>query len=335
MAGKNYYSILGISRSASEKEIKQAFRRLARKHHPDVNPGDKAAEEKFKQVSEAYEVLSDKDKRKKYDRFGDNWQHADQFSGGGRGSGANYQNFDFNDIFGGGRASGYSSGGGGGYDSLLDELLRGGGGSRTRRPQPRRGRDFEHPVEVTLEEAYSGASRLLSLQGEEACPTCHGSGRIQNAFCSVCQGRGSVNKPRRIEVKIPAGVKSGSRVRIAGKGGEGHGGAKGDLYLKVSVKTHKAFERQGNDLMVIINVPVTTAALGGEVSVPTLKSKLALKIPPETQNGKVFRLGGQGMPVLGKDTKGDLKAKINIVLPEKLTEEEKELFHKLQQLRNA
>jgi len=334
MAGKDFYSILGVSRNASEKDIKQAFRRLARKHHPDVNPGDKTAEEKFKQISEAYEVLSDKDKRKKYDRFGDKWQYADQFGGGG--GGANYQNFDFNDIFGGGgRTRTYSSGGGGGgFDSLLDELLRG-GGSRTRRPQPRRGRDFEHKVEVTLEEAFTGTSRLLNLQDEEACATCHGSGRIQNALCSTCQGRGSVSKTKRIEVKIPAGVKNGSRIRVAGKGGEGSGGARGDLYLKVSVKPHKAFERQGDDLLVNIDVPLTTAALGGEVSVPTLKGKLALKIPPETQNGKVFRLGGQGMPHLGKDAKGDLKARTNIVLPEKLTDEEKELFRKLQQLRDT
>ncbi len=335
MAGNDYYSLLGVNRNASEKEIKQAFRRLARKHHPDVNPGDKSAEEKFKQISQAYEVLSDKDKRKKYDQFGDKWQYADQFSDAGSG-GTGYQHFDFGDIFGGGgRTYTYSSGGSGGFDSLLDELLRGGGGSRTHRPQRRRGQDFEHPVEVTLEEAFSGTSRLLSLQNEEACATCHGSGRIQNALCSVCQGRGTISKPKRLEVKIPVGVKSGSRVRIAGKGGEGYGGARGDLYLKVSVKPHKTFERQGDDLLVNIDVPLTTAALGGEVSVPTLKGKLALKIPPETQNGKIFRLGRQGMPALGKDNKGDLKARVNIVLPEKLTDEEKELFRKLQQLRGA
>ena len=330
MAGKDYYSILGLSRSASEKEIKQAFRRLARKHHPDVNPGDKTAEGKFKQISEAYEVLSDKDKRKKYDRFGDKWQYADQFESST--AGANRQNFDFGDIFGGGGQTYTYSSGGGGFDSLLDELLRG-GGARTRRPQPRRGRDFEHKVEVTLEEAFSGTSRLLSLQDEEACATCHGSGHIQNALCSTCQGRGSVGKTKRIEVKIPAGVKSGSRVRIAGKGGEGHGGVKGDLYLVVSVKAHKLFERRGDDLLVNIDIPLTTAVLGGEVSVPTLKGKLALKIPAETQNGRVFRLTGQGMPGLGKDSSGDLKAKANIVLPEKLTDEEKELFRKLGELR--
>jgi molecular chaperone DnaJ len=334
MAGKDYYSILGLSRSASEKEIKQSFRRLARKYHPDVNPGDKTAEEKFKQISEAYEVLSDKDKRKKYDRFGDKWQYADQFGGGG-GRGTTYQNFDFSDIFGGGSQT-YTTYGGGGYDSLLDELLRGSGaGSRTRRPQPRRGRDFQHPVEVTLEEAFSGSSRLLSLQDEEVCSTCHGSGRIQNALCSVCQGRGSVSKTKRIEVKIPAGVKSGSRVRIAGKGGEGRGGARGDLYLAVSIKPHKLFERQGDDLLVNTDVPLMTAVLGGTVNVNTLKGKLELKIPPETQNGRVFRLGGQGMPRLGKESRGDLKARVNIQIPTDLTQEEKELFRRLGEMRKS
>ncbi|HEX78719.1 MAG TPA: DnaJ domain-containing protein, partial [Dehalococcoidia bacterium] len=233
MAGKDYYSTLGVSRNASEKEIKQAFRRLARKHHPDVNPGDAAAEKKFKQISEAYEVLSDKEKRKKYDQFGDNWQYADQFTKAG-GSGTPFQGADFGDIFGGARTYSYSfSDSNEGLDSLLEELLRGGhADTRRRRAQPSRGRDIEHPMEITLEEAFSGTNRLLNLQSEETCTTCQGSGRIHNALCSVCQGRGVVAAAKRIEVKIPAGVKTGSRVRIAGKGGEGYGGTRGDLYLK-------------------------------------------------------------------------------------------------------
>lgn len=330
MAGKDYYSLLGINRNASEKDIKQAFRRLARKHHPDVNPGDKTAEAKFKQISEAYEVLSDKDKRKKYNQFGDKWQHADQFAGA-RGRGSPSQGFDFNDIFGGGGRT-YSSGGEG-FDSLLDELLRSSGGT-PRRTRPRRGRDVEHPVAVTLEEAFSGTSRLLSLQDEDICATCHGSGRIQNALCSACQGRGAVNRTKRLEVKIPPGVKTGSRVRIAGKGGKGYGGAKGDLYLAVRVKAHSLFERRGNDLHVSVDVPMTIAVLGGKIHIPTLKGKLELKIPPETQNGRIFRLSGQGMPRLGKNSRGDLKAKVNVLLPTKLSPEEKELFQKLSQLRD-
>ncbi len=340
MAGKDYYSTLGVSRSASEKEIKQAFRKLARKHHPDVNPGDATAEQKFKEISEAYEVLSDKEKRKKYDQFGDKWQYADQFSKSGGGRGAPFQGADFGDIFGGsGGTYSYSFSGGGGEDlgSLLDELLRGGGRSshRSRRSQPRRGQDIEQPVEVTLEEAFSGTSRLLSLQTEEACATCHGSGRIQNALCSVCQGRGVVPTTKRLEVKIPAGVKTGSRVRIAGKGGEGYGGSKGDLYLKITVKPHALFERQGDDLYVNVEVPLTTAVLGGEVKVPTPKGNLELKIPPETQNGRTFRLAGQGMPHLGKAGKGDLKTRVKVVLPTGLSLEEKELFQKLKQLRTG
>jgi molecular chaperone DnaJ len=337
MAGKDYYSTLGVSRNASEKEIKQAFRRLARKHHPDVNPGDATAEEKFKQISEAYEVLSDKEKRKKYDQFGDKWQYADQFTRAG-GQGTPFQGFDFGDIFGGGdKTYSYSfSGGGEGFDSLLDELLRGGGRTSThsRRAQPRRGRDIEQPVEITLEEAFSGTSRLLSLQTEEACATCHGNGRIQNALCSVCKGQGVVAATRRIEVKIPAGVKTGSRVRIAGTGGEGYGGAKGDLYLIITVKPHPLFERQGDDLYVNVEVPLTTAVLGGEIKVATPKGNLELKIPPETQNGRAFRLAGQGMPHLGKTSRGDLKARVKVVLPTNLSPEEKELFQKLNQLRS-
>lgn len=331
MAGKDYYSTLGVNRNASEKDIKQSFRRLARKHHPDVNPGDKTAEERFKQISEAYEVLSDTEKRKKYDQFGDKWQYADQFAGAGGGS--HHQHFDFGDLFGGGGST-YSFGGEG-FDSLLDELLRGSrGGASSRHTQPRRRRDIEHPVEVTLEEAFSGTSRLLSLQDEDICTTCHGSGRIQNALCSVCQGRGVINRTKRLEVKIPAGVKTGSRVRIAGKGGKGYGGAKGDLYLAVTVKPHSLFERRGDDLYVNVDVPLTVAVLGGTVNVPTLKGKLELKIPAETQNGRIFRLAGQGMPHLGKSSRGNLKARVNILLPTKLSNQEKELFQKLSQLRN-
>jgi len=334
MANKDYYSILGVNRNSSEKEIKQAFRRLARKHHPDVNPGDKTAEERFKQISEAYEILSDKEKRKKYDQFGDKWQYADQFTGAGGGvGGAHYQHFDFGDLFGsGGSTYNYS---GEGFDSLLDELLRGSRGSASsQRTQPKRGRNMEHPVEVTLEEAFSGTSRLLNLQDDDVCTTCHGSGRIQNALCSVCQGHGYISRAKRLEVKIPAGVKTGSKVRIAGKGGEGYGGTRGDLYLVVTVKPHYIFERRDNDLYVNVDIPLTIAVLGGTVNVPTLKGKLELKIPAETQNGSTFRLSGQGMPHLGKSFRGDLKARINVLLPTKLSAEEKDLFQKLSQIRN-
>jgi molecular chaperone DnaJ len=325
MSAKDYYSILGVSRDASAKELKQAFRRLARKHHPDVNPGDKSAEAKFKEINEAYEVLSDKEKRQKYDRFGDQWQYGDQFAkAGGRQTPSH--DFDFGGFTQGGSTFH--------FDSLLDELLR---GSRdtiyTRRARPRRGRNIEHPLEVTLEEAYHGTSRILSLEVKEPCTACRGSGQIQNILCSACRGSGTVPRLKRLEVKIPAGVKSGSRVRIAGEGEPGYGGTKGNLYLAISVKPHQLFERRGDDLYVSAAVPLVTAVLGGEILIPTLKGNLALKIPPETQNGKTFRLAGQGMPHLGKSSRGSLIARVSVVLPTNLSPKEKELFEKLNQLR--
>ena len=329
---KNYYDILGVKRDASEREIKQAYRRLARKYHPDVNSGDKSAEAKFKQINEAYEVLSDKETRKKYDKYGDRWQYADQFAQAERQQ-ASYQDF--------ARSSGGSSSfhfAEGDLGSLFDELFH---GTRTRphtytrRTQPRRGRDIETPVEVTLEEAYQGTDRTLSLQVEEPCSSCQGSGRIQNMPCSTCRGAGVIARIKRLEVKIPAGVKTGSRVRIAGKGQPGHGGANGDLYLVITVKPHRLFERRGDNLYVEVSVPLTVAMLGGEVQVSTPKGKLALIIPPETQNGRSFRLARQGMPHLGNSSRGDMLAKVNIVLPTKLSPQEKELFRRLNELRPA
>jgi len=333
MAGKNYYDILGIKKNATEKEIKQAYRRLARKYHPDVNAGDKSAEAKFKEINEAYEILSDKDKRPKYDKYGDKWQYADQFEQ------ANQQQTFYRDFGrGGGDSSSFRfSGDIGGMDSILEDLFSGGrSGGFNRRPQPRRGQDLESPIEVTLEEAYSGTNRTISLQVEEPCAACKGSGMIQNLPCSACRGAGILANIKHIEVKIPAGVHTGSRVRIAGKGQPGYsGGTVGDLYLKITVKSHSTFERHGDNLHVTIQVPLATAVLGGEVQVPTLKGKLALKIPSETQNGRVFRLTGQGMPHPGKSEKGDLLAKVNVVLPTKLSDEEKELFRQLSEIRPA
>ncbi len=325
MAGRDYYNILGVGKNASERELKQAYRKLARKHHPDVNPGDKSAEARFKQINEAYEVLSDPEKRRKYDQFGDQWQHADQFARAGwqqapsgdfgrsGGQGVRFEEFDLGSLFG--------------------DLF--GSGTRSRRVRPRRGRDIEQPVEVTLEEAYHGAKRTIALQAEESCSACKGTGRIQNILCSACRGSGVVLSVKRLEVKIPPGVKGGSRVRIAGKGEPGYsGGASGDLYLLVSVKPHRLFEQKGDDLYVEVPIPLTVAVLGGEVKVPTLKgSRLALRIPPETQNGRAFRLAGQGMPHLGNSSRGNLYARVNVVLPTKLSPKEKELFEQLAKLR--
>jgi molecular chaperone DnaJ len=220
-------------------------------------------------------------------------------------------------------------------DSLFEEML---GGARTRtfhrRAQPRRGQDLESLIEITLEEAYSGTNRTISLQVEEPCTVCKGTGMIQHMPCSTCRGAGIVHHVKRLEVKIPPGVDTGSRVRIAGKGQPSYG-VSGDLYLAISVKPHTTFERHGDNLHVDIPVPLAVAVLGGEVQVPTPKGKLALKITPETQNGRVFRLTGQGMPHLGKSSRGDLLAKVNVALPTRLSEKEKELFRQLNMLRPA
>ena len=326
MAGKDYYSILGVNRDTSGREIKQAYRKLARKHHPDVNPGDKSAEAKFKQINEAYEVLSDKEKRQKYDQFGDQWQYADQFAQAGYQQTPSWnfsqadgpQKFHFEEAD---------------LGSLFGNLFR--SGTRGRRARPRRGQNIDHPVAVTLEEAYHGTKRTIALQSEQSCSSCRGTGRIQNMPCSVCRGSGIVPAVKRLEVKIPPGVKEGSRVRITGKGKPGHAeGVSGDLYLVVSVKPHRRFERRGNDLYEEVAVPLTIVVLGGEVQVPTLKGKVALKIPPETQNGRAFRLAGQGMPHLGDSAHGDLLAKVSVILPTKLSEEGKKLFEQLSQLRS-
>jgi molecular chaperone DnaJ len=330
MAGKNYYDILGVKKDASDKDIKQAYRRMARRYHPDVNPGNKSAEARFKEVNAAYEVLSDKEKRQKYDKYGDKWQYADQFEQAGQ------QQPQYWESSPGGSTSYRFGGDVGGMDNIFDELFGGRSRGFSRRSQSRRGQDLESTVEVTLEEAYSGTSRTINLQVEEPCTACKGSGRIHNLPCSVCRGAGVVANIKRLEVKIPAGVATGSRVRISGKGQPGYGGGtSGDLYLNITVQPHPTLERQGDDLLTSVPVPLAVAVLGGEVQVPTPKGKLALKIPPETQNGRIFRLAGQGMPHLGRSRQGDLMAKISIVLPTGLSDKEKELFRQLSQLRPA
>jgi len=313
MATSDYYNVLGISKDASDKQIKQAYRKMARKYHPDVNSGDRGAEDKFKKVNEAYEVLSDPEKRKKYDRYGEQWQYADQFEQqrSQQRSTRHGPAFDF-------------GGGGGGFGSIFDDLFVGRkGGYR----MSRRGQDVQHPIDVTLNEAFSGVNRVIQLQMEEPCPSCSGKG------CYACNGMGMTRQAHRFEVKVPAGVKNGSKVRMAGKGGPGYGGGKaGDLYLMVSVKADPVFQRKGDDLQADVPVPLTTAVLGGEVKVATLGGELVLTVPPLTQNGKAFRLSGKGMPHLGKSGSGDLLAKVKVVLPQKLTDEEKKLFEGLQKL---
>src|SRR3990170_7864522 len=323
---RDFYDVLGVSRSASDKEVRQAFRRLARKYHPDVNPGDAQAEERFKEINRAYEVLSDKDKRKKYDRYGERWESAyggEAFDQARRAGGAFTQTFDLGDLFG--------RGGGGPFEGVF-EAFKG-------RRGPMRGQNVEYAAEVTLEEASQGATRQLQMQSEEACATCGGSGQIAGAVCHVCQGTGAVVRPKRVEVKIPAGVQDGSRVRIAGEGRTGPaGGPRGDLYVVVRVRPHSRFERKGADLVTEVGVALEDAVLGGEVEVPTLSGKrVALKLPPLTQNGRVFRLSGLGMPRLDEKRKnkarGDLLVRVSVVLPESLSARERELFERLREER--
>ena len=333
---KDYYSALGVKKDASQKEIKAAFRKLARKHHPDVNPNDKAAENRFKVINEAHEVLSDPDKRSKYDRYGDNWEQAEAFEKAraqhGNGAPGGYSEsftFDINDLLrrqGGGR-------GAGGID--LGDMLGGVFGGRQR--GPKRGQNVEYATEITLEEAYNGTTRVLQLQGQEPCPTCGGSGEIAGAVCHNCQGAGAIVASRRLEVKIPAGARDGTRVRIAGEGSPGMGGGpRGDVHVVVKVRPHARFERKGDDLIEEVSVPVEDAVLGGEVEVQTIAGKrIAMKVPPLTQSGKSIKLKGLGMPSMDGKSKGDLVAKVKLVIPEEISDEERELFEQLRATRKG
>ena len=318
MEYKDYYKILGVNRDVSEKEIKRAYRRLARQFHPDLNPGDKRAEEKFKEINEAYEVLSDPEKRTKYDQLGASWQ---QWQRMGRNSGQ----FDWSQWFAGGPGGtrvewsgdlGDLFGGAGTFSDFFSAIFGGPGGSRRtgthndpfRRQSVRRatrGQHVEAAVEITLEEAFRGTTRVLEREG------------------------------RRIRVKIPPGVRSGSKVRIAGKGNSGYGGGSpGDLYLNVTVKPHPVFVREEDNLRCEVNLDLYTAVLGGEVRVPTLNGNLSLKIPPGTNSGKTFLLRGKGMPNPRDPKKrGNLLATVQIQVPQKLDSRERELFQELAAIR--
>lgn len=313
---KDYYKILGVSRQASDKEIKQAYRKLARQYHPDMNPDDKSAEEKFKDINEAYEVLSDPQKRKLYEQVGSDWSAWQRQGGnpndfwrqqGGGGPGV-YTSENLEDLFGGDSPfsdffqqlfGGGLRGGGSPYGDLL-------GGGRRGTPRSRRGQDYEQPIEITLQEAYQGTARVLAL-GDQ-----------------------------RFEVSIPPGADTGTRVRVRGKGAPGApGGEPGDLYLVIEVLPDPRFTRKGEHLETRAPVDLYTAILGGEVAVPTPAGRSGmLRIPPETQNGQQFRLRGQGMPLLNQPQEhGDLYAVIEIKLPTNLSAQERELFEKLRKLR--
>ncbi|MCC7364981.1 MAG: DnaJ domain-containing protein [Dehalococcoidia bacterium] len=323
---KNLYDVLGVPRTAADKEIRSAYRKLARKYHPDVTPNDRAAEARFKEITAAFEVLSDDDKRKKYDKYGDRWEQADQIEEMQRRGGG----------FGRAPGNGYTfeqGAGFGDFGSIFDNLFRRERGGPRSQPASRRGQDVETPVEVSLEEAFRGTTRVVRLQSPEPCGTCGGSGDVAGATCHACGGIGQLTKDRRLEVKVPAGVKTGSRVRIANEGRPGvGGGSSGDLYLVVTVQAHPRFERKGDDLYADVTVPYVDAVLGGEVEVPTVEGRVALRVPELTQNGRQVRLAGKGMPVLGGSARGDLYARIRVQLPERLTDEERKHFEALRDL---
>jgi DnaJ-class molecular chaperone len=334
---KDYYKILGVTRTASSDDIKKAFRKLARKYHPDVNPGDKKAEEKFKEINEAYEVLSDSEKRHRYDTLGPNWQEqfGPNFSGGTRRS-----------YSSGGSPFGFDPTGTSGFSDFFETLFgRGPAGNGGRAStggfsgdmRRRTGDNIEQPVEVTLQESYLGGSRTFSIQSTEICPTCKGTGEISGRVCSNCSGQGQIPKVKRIQVKIPAGVDNGSKIRVAGEGQPGIGGGpRGDLFLVISVKPDPTFERKGDDLHVNVDVELVKAMLGGEVAVPTPDGRrLLLTIPAETQNDRPFRLTGKGMPRLRSEGSGNLYAHVKVKLPMHLSDEERGLFEQLARSRGV
>jgi len=357
---KDYYKILGIEKGAGEKEIKQAYRKLARKYHPDVNPGDKRSEDRFKEVSEAYEVLSDPEKRTKYDQFGEHWQSAQQGGPGGfpgqtYGTPGQEINFDLGGM-------------GDLFESLFGDKARSG-----RRGAPQKGEDLQYEIEVTLAEAFNGGSRAFTVTAPEVCSTCHGSGaqprtgtkqcpvckgtgrgrslvgislpgdscarchgtgQVPEKPCTACRGTGQVERQKRVEVKIPKGVYDGAKIRVSGQGSPPpNGGTPGDLYLHVKMRPDAMFERKEDDLYVDLPVTFAEAALGGEVQVPTISGKVTATLPPGIQSGQALRLTGLGVPHLKGEGSGNLFARVKVAVPRNLTEQEKELIRQFGGLR--
>ncbi|MDB5076568.1 MAG: hypothetical protein JWO42_2747 [Chloroflexi bacterium] len=331
MEYRDYYKVLGVAKDAPSEDVNKAYRKLARKYHPDLNPGDKTAESRFKEINEAHEVLTDPDKRQKYDQLGSNWNRPGfDMHSYGRG-GARQRTRPAGDATGAAGAESFSDF----FQSIFGQAGAKAAGRTATATRPRRGDDIEQQVEVSLEEAFAGGQRMFTLTGQDRCPRCGGSGLdADGKTCTNCKGTGWTTFSRRIEVKIPAGVRDGSRIRIAGEGNPGAGtGPRGDLYLVVMLKPHPKFRREDDNLLEDLDVPYTTLVLGGEVLVPTVKGKLLLKVPAGTANGKQFRLAGQGMPRLKDGTRGDLMVKLYAVLPgtagSPLSSRERELFTEL------
>ncbi|WP_455542310.1 molecular chaperone DnaJ [Intestinibacter sp.] len=356
---RDYYEVLGVGKDADAKEIKKAYRKLAMKYHPDKNPGDKEAEEKFKEINEAYEVLSDEEKRSTYDRFGHDGLNGQGGFGGGQGFG------------------GFGGGGFGGFEDIFGDIFGSGfgggfGGSSSRRRGPRRGADIRQSVTITFEEAAFGKKLKVKINRSEeceecngsgakpgtskkTCPTCHGSGQVQSVQrtpfgniastrtcstcngegeiiespCSKCHGKGNIRKTKTIEVDIPAGIDDGQMIKLSGQGEVGEkGGPRGDLYIVVNVQRHSIFEREGYDIYIEMPITFVQAALGDKLEVPTLDGKVSYNLPEGTQTGTVFRLREKGIPKLRSNSRGDQYVKVIIDTPKKLNEEQKELLRK-------
>jgi molecular chaperone DnaJ len=364
-AKQDYYELLGVPRKASAKEIRTAFRKLARKYHPDLNPGDKASEEKFKQLQEAYDVLSDTKKRQMYDQYGfysENVPTGDY--GPGPASGGENVNFDF-----GGFDFGGPQGGGSSFRDLFGQFFGGRRGGVAAEPEHEPGGDLEYQIEISFWDAVRGAVKKLQITRmdtcenchgtgavgkPQTCPTCNGTGSIQQTAgkmrfnvpcthcggtgklrtpCPVCGGEGRIRKTETIDVRIPAGVANGGRVRVPGKGNAGTMGAStGDLYLRVVVRPHEFFERKGNDLYTRVPVTVSEAALGAKIEVPTIDGRSLVRIPPATNSGRTLRLKEKGVPHGKNGARGDQYVEIQIIVPEPTDERVRTLMKELQEI---
>jgi len=332
---RDYYEVLGVSRTATDDEIKKAYRKLARKHHPDVNPGDKSAEERFKEINEAYEVLSDPDKRKKYDQLGQNWKAGADFtpptgwegsweSAGGEGPRVEYR--DFSDLFGGAGGQGA-----GGFSDFFESIFGGRrGGTRAGPGFAMRGQDVEAEITLDLESLNHGTSRSITFQITERCPECGGTGVKDGKVCPVCRGAGVVGRAKSLDVNVPAGLREGSTIRLSGQGEPGsNGGPPGDLFLHVRVEPHSLFEIIGeDDIQIELPVSPWEAALGAKVSVPTLDGPVEMSIPAGAQGSQRLRLRDRGL-TKRKGGRGNQYVKLKIVIPPKPSPREKELLERL------
>lgn len=324
MEYKDYYKILGVDKNADQKTIQESYRKLARKFHPDLNPGNKRAEEKFKEINEAYEVLSDQNKRSKYDQLGANWQNWEEFASANQGGAGPYYKYTTGgfdeDIFG--RFGGFSDffktffGREEGFETNLENFS----------PESA---NLESLVELDLKDAYLGGEKTFQLQIQEGCSNCGGRGVLhRNVLCNLCNGSGVVIKQKRLTVRIPAGIKDGSKIRISGQGKQTRIGKRGDLYLRIKIKPHHFFELKGNDLHCEVPVTIYELLLGANINIPTFKGKVTIKIPEGTQNGSIFRLKNLGF-VDAKGVRGNLMVKLKAYLPTSLSSKEKNLFEEL------